>query len=122
MTATSEKPVAGDSILILVNRDGMGSAEEGLRHKLLRVYLAMLVENDMTPGAICFYADGVKMVVDGSPVLDLLKALEAKGVHLIVCSTCLNYLGLREKVTVGIVGGMHDILMAQWQAEKVITL
>ena len=62
------------------------------------------------------------MVVEGSPVLDLLRALEAKGVRLIICSTCLQYYGLTEKVAVGIVGGMSDILLAQWMASKVITL
>jgi predicted peroxiredoxin len=100
----------------------MGAAEEALRHKLLGLYLTMLRENGLYPGAICFYAGGVKMVVEGSPVIDLLKDLEAKGVRLIICSTCLQYFGLTEKVKVGIVGGMSDILLAQWMASKVITL
>jgi hypothetical protein len=82
----------------------------------------MLQENGLYPGAICFYAGGVKMVVDGSPVLDQLRALEEKGVRLIICNTCLQYFGLREKVAVGIVGGMNDIVLAQWMAGKVITL
>ena len=93
-----------------------------MRHKLLRVYLTMLQENGFYPGAICFYAGGVKMVVHGSPVLDLLHALDAKGVRLIICSTCLQYFGLNDKVAVGIVGGMNDIVLAQWMAGKVITL
>jgi len=110
------------STVILVSNDGMGSAEEALRHKLLRTYLAMLLENGLYPGAMCFYAGGVKMVVDGSPVLDLLKELEANGARLVICSTCLQYYGLTEKVAVGIVGGMGDIVLAQWMAAKVITL
>jgi hypothetical protein len=48
--------------------------------------------------------------------------LSEKGVYLIVCSTCLGYFNLRDKVQVGIVGGMHDILEAQMRADKVITL
>ena len=108
--------------MVLVNRDGMGSAEEPLRHKLFRVFLTMLKENELYPGAICFYAEGIKMVVEGSPVLDLLHELEAKGVRLIICSTCLQYYGLADKVAVGIVGGMNDIVLAQWMANKVITL
>jgi len=110
------------STIIIINSDGMGAAEEALRHKLLRVYLTMLKENGLYPGAICFYASGVKMVVEGSPVLDLLKELEAKGVKLILCSTCLQYFGLTDKVAAGIVGGMSDILLAQWMASKVITI
>jgi selenium metabolism protein YedF len=111
-----------DSTVILINNDGMGAAEEPLRHKLLRVYLTMLQENGLFPGAICFYANGVKMAVEGSPVLDLLRAFEARGVRLISCGTCLQYFGLADKISVGIVGGMNDIVLAQWMAAKVITL
>jgi intracellular sulfur oxidation DsrE/DsrF family protein len=68
------------------------------------------------------HADGVKLVCEGSPVIERLRLLESKGVRLIVCSTCLNYFHLAEKVQVGIVGGMGDILEAQANAEKAITL
>jgi hypothetical protein len=64
----------------------------------------------------------VKLVCDGSPVIEGLRNLENKGVRLIVCSTCLNYLELTGRVQVGIVGGMGDILEAQMKAEKVITI
>ncbi len=122
MAGSAELKGNSSSTVIVVNNNGMGSAEEVLRQKLLRIYLTMLRENEFYPGAICFYADGVKMVVEGSPVLDLLHALEAKGVRLIICITCLQYFGLTEKVAVGIVGGMNDILLAQWMASKVVTL
>jgi intracellular sulfur oxidation DsrE/DsrF family protein len=110
------------STVVVINNDGMGSVDEPLRHKLIELYLKMLLENELYPGAICFYAAGVKLVVEGSPVLDQLKMLESKGVHLIICLTCLQYFNLKEKVAVGIQGGMNDILMAQWMASKVITL
>jgi hypothetical protein len=110
------------STVILVTRKGMGESEAALQQKLLEVYLTMLRENGFTPGAICFYADGVKMVVEGSPVLDILRELEQRGAHLIICITCLKYFGLEDKVKVGIVGGMNDIILAQWMADKVITL
>jgi hypothetical protein len=79
-------------------------------------------ENNVLPAAICFYTDGVKLAVTGSPVLESLKSLESKGVHLILCSTCLNYFNLVDQVQVGIVGGMPDIIEAQRKASKVITL
>jgi intracellular sulfur oxidation DsrE/DsrF family protein len=110
------------STVIVVNNDGMGSVDEPLRHKLIGLYLKMLIDNELYPGAICFYASGVKLVVESSPVLDLLKTLELKGVHLIICLTCLQYFDLKGKVAVGVQGGMNDILIAQWMASKVITL
>jgi predicted peroxiredoxin len=113
---------SGPSTVILINNDGMGSAEKALRQKLLHVYLTMLLENGLHPGTICFYGDGVKMAVDGSPVIDLLKELESSGVRLIVCNTCLKYFGLTEKVAAGTAGNMSDIVLAQGKATKVITL
>jgi sulfur relay (sulfurtransferase) complex TusBCD TusD component (DsrE family) len=110
------------SALIQVIHDGMGAADQALQHTLLRKYLLLLLENHTLPGAICFYTSGVKMVVEGSPVLDVLHALEDQGVRLIVCKTCLDYYGLVERVRVGIVGGMGDIIAAQWLSDKVITL
>lgn len=117
---SSESPFA--NAIILITREGMGSAEVALQHKLLDTYLRLLLENNSLPAALCFYTDGVKMVVEGSPLLERLSQIEQTGVRLIICSTCLNYFGLTEKVRVGIVGGMPDILEAQIRASKVITL
>ena len=61
-------------------------------------------------------------MVDGSPVIDTLKSLEAKGVRIVLCSTSLNYFNLADRIQVGIVGGMSDILEAQRRASQVITL
>lgn len=113
---------ADKSVVIQVTQDGMGAADPELQHTLLKKYLLLLQENGTLPGAICFYTSGVKMVVEGSPVLEALQSLEARGVRLIVCKTCLDYFGLLEKVRVGIVGGMGDIIVAQWLADKVISL
>ncbi len=110
------------STVILVTGEGMGRADVELQHKLMVTYLRLLVENRLLPNCICFYADGVKLAVEGSPALDTLKELEGMGVRLILCSTCLNYFSLTDKVQVGIVGGMTDILTAQMNAAKVITL
>jgi hypothetical protein len=122
MISSAELKASSPSTMVLINSDGMGLAEDPLRKKLIRLYLTMLQENELYPGAIGFYGDGVKLVIEGSPVLDLLKSLEAKGVRLIICTTCLQYYGLTDKVAAGIVGGMNDIVLAQWMASKVITL
>lgn len=118
MTAPAPDP----SIVVMINREGMGHADPPLQLKLIQTYLRLLDESDTLPAAIGFYADGVKLVVEGSPVLDQLRSLERKGVRLIICLTCLDYFGLTDKVGVGIVGGMPDIIAAQWNAGKVITL
>jgi hypothetical protein len=110
-----------DSV-ILIPRKGMGEAPPELKGKLIQTYFRLIDEANTLPGVICFYAEGVHLVVTGSPVLQVLRSLESKGVRLVICGTCLNFYGLNEKVEVGIVGGMTDIIEAQRRAAKVITL
>lgn len=114
--------VPDSETVILITRNGMGEAEAELQQKLIGNYLKLLDQNDVLPAAICFYAKGVFLAVEGSPVLESLRSLEAKGVRLILCSTCLNYYNLSDKVQVGIIGGMTDIIEAQRRAGKVITI
>jgi hypothetical protein len=114
--------VPDSETVLLITRNGMGDAEPALQQKLITTYFKLLDENNILPAAICFYTNGVHLVVDGSPVLDSLKSLEARGVRLILCSTCLNYFNLTERVQLGIVGGMTDIIEAQRRAAKVISL
>jgi intracellular sulfur oxidation DsrE/DsrF family protein len=90
--------------------------------KRIGKYFELLALHTDLPAAICFYTEGVKLVIDDSPVLGQLKALEGKGVHLIVCSTCLDYFNIKDRMQIGIVGGMSDIIEAQMKAEKVITI
>ena len=108
--------------VILLPNDGMGNADRELRHKLIRTYLTLLLEHDQLPEVFCLYTEGVRLAVTGSPVLDLFKQIEDKCTRVILCSTCLNYLGLTSQVQVGIIGGMTDIIEAQMRADKVITL
>ena len=100
----------------------MGEADPELQIKLISTYFKLINEADTLPAVICFYAEGVHLVVEGSPVLDSLRAMEEKGVRLIICNTCLNFYNLTDKVAVGITGGMTDIIEAQRRAAKVITL
>jgi intracellular sulfur oxidation DsrE/DsrF family protein len=111
------------SVVITFQRNGMGStSEQTLKDKLAKIFLTLVEQNDTLPAVVCFYTDGVKLTCQGSPVLDQLKSLEAKGVRLIICKTCLEYFGLYDDVEVGIVGGMGDILTAMWGADLVIDL
>lgn len=110
------------STVIVITRNGMGQAEPDLAHKLVKTFLNLLDLDDRLPGAICFYTEGVRLTVDGSPVLEELKSLEEKGVTLMVCTTCLNHYGLLGELAVGTAGGMKEIVDLQDAADKVITL
>ena len=110
--------------VLLCTKFGMGQTDiASLNQKLISKYFSLLLEGNELPAAICFYTDGVKLITSSSPVLEQLSQLEKKGVRLIICSTCLDEMGIsRDDVKVGIVGGMPDIIEAQTKADKVITL
>jgi hypothetical protein len=107
--------------MVLFTRFGMGDAPVELQKKLATTFLT-LISQDTPPGVIAFYGEGVKLTCDGSPALDSLRALSEKGARLIICQTCLDFFGLRDRVRVGIVGGMGDIIAALKGADKVISV
>ena len=102
---------------------GMGQTDNAeLKIKLAGKFLALIADADPLPSQICFYTEGVKLCVTGSPLLDELRTLAAKGVELVLCSTCLETFGLRAHVAVGVVGGMGDIITAMTNADNTVTL
>ena len=107
--------------MILFTRAGLGDAPPELQQKLAGIFLNIL-NQDAPPGVIAFYGDGVILVCEGSPVLEQLRILAGKGTRLVICQTCLDFLGLRESVRVGTIGGMGDIVAAMSGAAKVIAV
>lgn len=106
--------------VVLFSRFGLGQAPADLQQKMAGVFLSLLGVSEGLPDKLLFYTDGVKLVCEGSPVLQHLRRLEENGVELIICSTCLKYFDLMDKVRVGTVGGMPAILEALAQTEKVV--
>ncbi len=111
-----------DNTVLVFTRNGMGDAPVELQQKLAAKFLQLNLDANTLPAKILFYTEGVKLACEGSPVIAELQAMRARGVELILCSTCLDYFGLRDKVRVGIVGGMPDIIEALGRAGKVVSL
>ena len=102
---------------------GMGVTENAdLKIALAKKFLTLIAQHNPLPAQICFYTDGVRLAAEGSPVLNELRVLQDKGVELVICSTCVDAFGLRDKVRVGVVGGMPDIITAITQADNSVTL
>lgn len=106
----------------LFTRNGLGDGPTHLQQLLAQKFLALTLQSGQLPARILFYTEGVRLACAGSPVLDELRALEAQGVELVLCKTCLDTFFLAGKVQVGIVGGMGDILETLQQAPKVVSL
>ena len=108
--------------VFLFTRNGMGEAPAELQQMLAKKFLALMLESGQVPARILFYTEGVKLACRGSVVLEELAALVEKGTELVLCQTCLDFLGLTQYVQVGKVGGMGDIIEAMNNAPKVIAL
>jgi intracellular sulfur oxidation DsrE/DsrF family protein len=89
---------------------------------MLDNFFHSLEQQPRKPAAICFFTEGVKLVADDSPLLLSLRLLEGLGVRLVVCKSCLAHYGLQDRVAVGQVGGMNDIVGLMAGADKAITL
>jgi len=112
-------------IVILVKQEGLGQVPT--EHKpfgleMFDRFLHTLEGQAVKPQALCFYTDGVKLVCQGSSVLQSLSFLQGMGVRLVTCKSCLDYFNLGDQVAIGEVGGMNDIVKLLLQADKVITV
>ena len=58
--------------------------------------------------------------MEGSASLEDLKNLEAQGVEIMTCGTCLNYYGLSDKLAVGEVTNMYAIVEKLTTADLVV--
>jgi hypothetical protein len=63
--------------VIVISNYGMGHAPTELGLKLVQTYLNLLDLDDRLPTAVCLYGEGVKLAVEGSPVLEELRSLAA---------------------------------------------
>lgn len=115
--------------VILLSRYGMGAPcavegldAHGLQHRLLKSWLELALQDGPLPAALCFVTEGVRLCGADSPVLEELRAVEAAGCELLVCTTCLNWYGLISSQAVGTASCMSDIRAALDGADKVVTL
>jgi sulfur relay (sulfurtransferase) complex TusBCD TusD component (DsrE family) len=110
------------STVLLFTRNGMGEGPADLQQILAEKFFSLTLASGNLPECILFYTEGVHLTCEGSSVLPQLAELEARGTSLIICKTCIDSLGVADKVKVGIVGGMPDIIESIQQADKVISL
>jgi selenium metabolism protein YedF len=109
-------------LVLVVSCDIMGRGEAKLGNILIRGFFHTLGEVEPLPQTILFFNTGVKLACQGSPVLDDLCALEAGGVEMLVCGTCLAYFEIKEELAVGQVSNMYDIAETMLRAGKVVNL
>lgn len=88
----------------------MGAGDRTLGDIILATFLRLLLEKPVLPEYIVLWNDGVRIAAKGSQVLDHLKRLEEKGVKIISCLTCVEYLGLLDNIKAGQIKKMPEIM------------
>ncbi len=108
----------GATVVIASNQ--MGNGEEALGKALMKAFIFALTNSPDVPETILFYNSGAYLTCEGSDSLEDLKNLEEAGTKIFTCGTCLNFYGLTEKLAVGSVTNMYDIVDMQQKAAKII--
>ena len=118
----SPLPAPGGDWAVFVGRDIIGDGDRELGTNLMRMFFYTLSQGEDKPGAVLFMNAGVKLPTLDEQVAEHLKALSAVGVEILVCGTCLNFYGLTDRLRVGTVSNMYDIVTRMQKAGKVISL
>ena len=115
---------ASDAIKIMVMcaSDRIGYGDDALGLKLMINFVRTLKEMGNELWRLVFVNNGVKLTIEGSEVLEDLKAYEAAGLKILVCGTCLDHFNLLEKKQVGETTNMLDIVTAMQLSDRVINL
>ena len=113
-------PDARTDAVVAIASDKMGEGAEELGKTLLKAFVFSLTQQEKLPKTILFYNGGAHLTCEGSPMLEDLRALEAEGVEILTCGTCLNFYGLAEKLAVGGVTNMYVIAEKLLHAGNVV--
>ena len=124
------KPVAKETVksdeiklketIVVIDSDKMGDGDEEFSKTLLKGFIYALSSQDIPPAKILFYNTGVRLTIEGSASIEDLKVLETAGAKIYSCGACLNNYGLTEKLSVGEVTNMYDIVSYLMEADLVI--
>lgn len=124
-TEAAEEPVCcipdqRGSTVVAVSSATMGHGNDELGKALMKGFIFALSQLEELPRTILFYNGGAHLTVEGSASLEDLKTMEAQGVEIMTCGTCLDFYGLKDKLAVGTVTNMYSIVETLSKASKVI--
>jgi len=115
-------PVCVPKILVFLTSDTIGHGDDTLGSRLMGNFLNTLPELGDALWRIIMVNGAVKLATAANPAIEKLKSLEASGVSILVCGTCLEFFQLMDQKEIGQVTNMLDVVTSQQLADKVITL
>lgn len=113
-------PDARKNKLVVISSDKMGSGDDVLGTLLMKSFVFALTQLDELPQTILLYNGGAKLTCEGSAALEDFISLDAQGVEILTCGTCLNHYGIQDKLKVGSVTNMYVIAEKMMQAGSII--
>lgn len=113
--------VSDQNRIVVFTDDRMGTGAEELGKLLLRNFLKTILRDKFLPRKIVCYNQGVRLGIQGSPVLEELFELAKGGVELLFCGTCLDYYKSKDKLAVGKISNMGEIAKTLFEADSIVT-
>lgn len=109
---------------VFIGKEGIGQGEPELGSTLMKMYFYTLEQGESrdVPSYVLFMNHGVKVPVYNQQAIEHLENLEKMGTRILVCGACLNFYNLAEKLRVGTVSNMYDIVEAMQEMDKIVTL
>ena len=107
-------------MLVVLSGNVMGTGDAKLGTSLMKAFVFALTKQDQLPDTILCYNTGAYLTCEGADTLEDLKLLESEGVTILTCGTCLDFYGLKEKLAVGGVTNMYDIVERMESAAQII--
>ena len=107
-------------MLVVLSGNVMGTGDPKLGTSLMKAFVFALTKQDQLPDTILCYNSGAYLTCEGADTLEDLKLLESEGVTVLTCGTCLDFYGLKEKLAVGGVTNMYDIVERMENAAQII--
>ena len=108
------------NIVVVLSSATMGDGEEALGSILMKGFIYALSGQEELPSTILLYNGGAKLSCEDAPTLEDLKELEAAGVEILTCGTCLNHYGLSQQLKVGSVTNMYVIAEKMMAADLIV--
>lgn len=107
-------------MVVVLSANVMGTGEEKLGKALMKAFVFALTKQDILPETILCYNSGAYLTCEGSDFLEDFRALEAEGVNIMTCGTCLDFYGIKDKLAVGTVTNMYDIVETMERAKTIL--
>lgn len=105
---------------VVLSANVMGAGEEKLGKALMKAFVFAVTKQDQLPETILCYNTGAYLTCEGADTLEDLKALEAEGVNILTCGTCLDFYGIKDKLAVGSVTNMYEIVEKMETSQTII--